>query len=35
MEIIDYYLERNHIAHKSHRKSWLAKHKELTEKLLL
>ena len=35
MDIIDYHLERNRVARESHRKSWLAKHKELAEKLLL
>ena len=33
--LIDYHRERNKAAHKSHRKTWLAKHKRLTEKLLL
>jgi SRSO17 transposase len=33
--IIDYHLERNRVAHDSHRKSWLAKHKRLAKKLLL
>jgi SRSO17 transposase len=35
MDLIDYYIERNKTAHKSHRKSWLAKHKQLAKKLLL
>ena len=35
MDIIDYHIERNRVAHDSHRKSWLAKHKELAKKLLL
>lgn len=35
VELIDYHLERNRIAHDSHRKSWLRKHKRLAEKLLL
>jgi SRSO17 transposase len=35
VNIIDYHLERNRIAHDSHRKSWLAKHKRLAKKLLL
>ncbi len=35
MDIIDYHLERNRVAHESHRKSWLAKHKGLAKKLLL
>jgi SRSO17 transposase len=33
--IIDYHLERNRVAHASHRKSWLARHKQLAEELLL
>jgi SRSO17 transposase len=35
VNIIDYHIERNRIAHDSHRKSWLAKHKRLAKKLLL
>jgi SRSO17 transposase len=35
MDVIDYHLERNRVAHESHRKSWLSKHKQLAEKLLL
>jgi SRSO17 transposase len=35
MDIIDYHIERNGVAHDSHRKSWLAKHKQLAKKLLL
>jgi hypothetical protein len=35
MDIIDYHLDRNRIAKKSHRKSWLDKHKSLAKKLLL
>jgi SRSO17 transposase len=35
IDIIDYHLERNRVAHDSHRKSWLAKHKRLAKKLLL
>jgi SRSO17 transposase len=35
MNIIDYHIERNRVAHDSHRKSWLAKHKQLAKKLLL
>ena len=35
VNIIDYHLERNRVAHDSHRKSWLAKHKRLAKKLLL
>jgi SRSO17 transposase len=35
IDLIDYHLDRNGVAHDSHRKSWLAKHKQLAEKLLL
>jgi SRSO17 transposase len=35
IDLIDYYVERNRVAHESHRKSWLAKHKQLAKKLLL
>jgi len=35
VNIIDYHLERNRVAHDSHRKSWLEKHKHLAKKLLL
>ena len=35
MGIIDYHIERNRVAHDSHHKSWLAKHKQLAKKLLL
>jgi SRSO17 transposase len=35
MDIIDYHIARNRVAHDSHRKSWLAKHKKLAKKLLL
>jgi SRSO17 transposase len=35
IDLIDYYRERNDVAHKSHRKTWLAKHKRLTDQLLL
>jgi hypothetical protein len=34
-DLIDYYRERNAVAHESHRKTWLAKHKRLAEELLL
>ncbi len=34
-DIIDYHIKRNRVAHDSHRKSWLAKHKRLAKKLLL
>jgi SRSO17 transposase len=35
IDLIDYHRERNAVAHESHRKTWLAKHKRLAEKLLL
>jgi SRSO17 transposase len=35
MGIIDYHIDRNRTAHDSHRKSWLAKHKQLAKELLL
>ena len=35
IDLIDYYRDRNKVAHDSHRKSWLAKHKHLGKKLLL
>ena len=35
MDIIDYHLKRNRVAHDSHRKTWLAKHKKLAKKLSL
>jgi cytochrome c len=35
IDLVDYYRERNRVAHDSHRKSWLAKHKSLAKKLLL
>ena len=35
IDLIDYHLERNHTAHESHRKTWLAKHKRLAEEVLL
>jgi SRSO17 transposase len=35
LDLIDYYRERNDVAHESHRKTWLAKHKRLAKKLLL
>jgi SRSO17 transposase len=34
-DLIDYHLERNATAHDSHRKPWLAKHKQLASKVLL
>ena len=33
--VIDYYRERNEVAHESHRRTWLAKHKRLAKELLL
>jgi SRSO17 transposase len=35
IDLIDYYRERNDVAHESHRKTWLAKHKQLAAKVLL
>lgn len=35
IDLIDYYRERNDVAHESHRKTWLAKHKRLAAKVLL
>ncbi len=35
IDLIDYHLERNHTAHESHRKTFLTKHKRLSEELLL
>jgi len=35
IDLVEYHLERNHVAHNSHRKSWLRKHKQLARKLLL
>ena len=35
IHLVEYHLERNRVAHDSHRKSWLRKHKELGRKLLL
>jgi SRSO17 transposase len=35
IQLIDYHLHRNEVAHQSHRKTWLAKHKRLKEKVLL
>jgi SRSO17 transposase len=35
MELIEYHLARNHQAQESHRKSWLAKHKNIVPKMLL
>lgn len=35
VNLIDYHLDRNRVAHESHRKSWLVKHKQLARELLL
>ena len=35
IDLVDYHLERNRVAHDSHRKTWLQKHKQLARKLLL
>jgi SRSO17 transposase len=35
IDLVDYHLERNRVAHDSHRKTWLRKHKQLARKLLL
>lgn len=35
MHLVDYHLRRNGIAHDSHRNTWLARHKELAERLNL
>jgi SRSO17 transposase len=35
IDLVDYHLDRNRVAHDSHRKSWLAKHKQLARKVLL
>lgn len=35
IDLIDYYRKRNEVARKSHRKTWLAKHKRLARELLL
>jgi SRSO17 transposase len=34
IDLIDYYRDRNDVAHESHRKTWLAKHKRLAKELL-
>jgi SRSO17 transposase len=34
-QLIDYHLERNRVAHDSHRKSWLEKHKNIDPEVLL
>lgn len=35
IDLIDYYRDRNDVAHQSHRKTWLAKHEQLAKKVLL
>ena len=35
IDLVDYHLDRNRVAHDSHRKSWLVKHKQLAKELLL
>ena len=35
IHLIDYHLHRNHVAHESHRKSWLCKHKRCKPEVLL
>ncbi len=35
IELVEYHLERNRIAHESHRKSWLQKHKRIKPEVLL
>src|SRR4030042_4274829 len=35
IDLVDYHLERNRVAHESHRKSWLQKHKQLARKIFL
>lgn len=35
IELMDYHLERNRVAHDSHRKSWLQKHKRIKPEVLL
>jgi SRSO17 transposase len=35
IDLVDYHLNRNRVAHDSHRKTWLEKHKRLAEELLL
>ncbi len=35
IHLVDYHLRRNGIAHDSHRKTWLARHKDLAERLNL
>ena len=35
IQLAEYYLDRNATATRSHRKTWLQKHKRLAEKLML
>ena len=35
IHLVEYHLERNHVAHESHRKSWLQKHKRIKPEVLL
>ncbi len=35
IELVEYHLERNRVAHESHRKSWLRKHKRIKPEVLL
>jgi hypothetical protein len=35
IHLIEYHLERNRVAHESHRKSWLQKHKRIKPEVLL
>ncbi len=35
IHLMDYHLRRNHIAHASHRKTWLIRHRDLAERLNL
>jgi SRSO17 transposase len=35
IDLIDYHLDRNRVAHDSHRKTWLAKNKRLAKEVLL
>ena len=35
IDLVEYHLERNRVAHESHRKSWLRTHKRIKPKVLL
>lgn len=35
IHLIEYHLERNHVAHESHRKTWLQKHQRIKPEVLL